>query len=152
MAPANIAVIGGDGIGPEVTDQAAAVLQAALRAEGRPEARLTPYPLGAEHWLETGEALTDEVLESLRRHDAILFGAVGAAPGDERIPSGLIERGGRRECVSHRADWSATGNCGRPRHRHDLPCGQEGTPGRVADRGPLSRPRNGTDHLDGKRR
>lgn len=91
--PLDIAVIGGDGIGPEVTDQAAAVLQAALRAEGRPEARLTPYPLGAEHWLETGEALTDEVLESLRRHDAILFGAVGAAPGDERIPSGLIERG-----------------------------------------------------------
>ena len=64
--PLDIAVIGGDGIGPEVTDQAAAVLQAALRAEGRPEARLTPYPLGAEHWLETGEALTDEVLESLR--------------------------------------------------------------------------------------
>ena len=91
--PLDIAVIGGDGIGPEVTDQAAAVLQAALRAEGRPEARLTPYPLGAEHWLETGEALTDEVLEALRRHDAILFGAVGAAPGDERIPSGLIERG-----------------------------------------------------------
>ncbi|HAN84730.1 MAG TPA: 3-isopropylmalate dehydrogenase, partial [Micrococcus luteus] len=38
--PLDIAVIGGDGIGPEVTDQAAAVLQAALRAEGRPEARL----------------------------------------------------------------------------------------------------------------
>ena len=91
--PLDIAVIGGDGIGPEVTDQAAAVLQAALRAEGRPEVRLTPYPLGAEHWLETGEALTDEVLQALRRHDAILFGAVGAAPGDERIPSGLIERG-----------------------------------------------------------
>ena len=91
--PLDIAVIGGDGIGPEVTDQAAGVLQAALRAEGRPEARLTPYPLGAEHWLETGEALTDEALEALRRHDAILFGAVGAAPGDERIPSGLIERG-----------------------------------------------------------
>ena len=91
--PLDIAVIGGDGIGPEVTEEAAAVLQAALGAEGRPEARLTPYPLGAEHWLRTGEALPDETLEALRGHDAILFGAVGAAPGDERIPSGLIERG-----------------------------------------------------------
>ena len=70
--PLDIAVIGGDGIGPEVTDQAAAVLQAALRAEGRPEARLTPYPLGAEHWLETGEALTDEVLET-GRHGELVF-------------------------------------------------------------------------------
>ncbi|MCB8799073.1 tartrate dehydrogenase, partial [Escherichia coli] len=36
--------------------------------------------------------LSDETLVKLRRHDAILFGAVGAAPGDARIPSGLIER------------------------------------------------------------
>ncbi|WP_343282352.1 3-isopropylmalate dehydrogenase [Micrococcus sp. 2A] len=88
----DLAVIGGDGIGPEVTEQAVAVLQAALAAEGRPEARLTDYALGAEHWLATGETLTDETLEALRGHDAILFGAVGAAPGDTRIPSGLIER------------------------------------------------------------
>ncbi|UBH24196.1 3-isopropylmalate dehydrogenase [Micrococcus porci] len=92
-APLDIAVIGGDGIGPEVTDQAVAVLEAALAAEGRPAPRLTPYALGAEHWLATGEALTDETLEALRGHEAILFGAVGAAPGDQRIPSGLIERG-----------------------------------------------------------
>ncbi|MDY6055685.1 3-isopropylmalate dehydrogenase [Micrococcus sp.] len=91
--PLDLAVIGGDGIGPEVTEQAVTVLQAALAAEGRPAARLTPYALGAEHWLATGEVLTDETLEALRGHEAILFGAVGAAPGDERIPSGLIERG-----------------------------------------------------------
>lgn len=90
--PLDIAVIGGDGIGPEVIEQAVAVLGAALAAEGRPAPRLTPYPLGAEHWLATGEALPDETLDALRGHDAILFGAVGAAPGDTRIPSGLIER------------------------------------------------------------
>lgn len=90
--PLDLAVIGGDGIGPEVTEQACAVLQAALAAEERPAARLTPYSLGAEHWLATGETLTDETLEALRGHEAILFGAVGAAPGDTRIPSGLIER------------------------------------------------------------
>lgn len=91
-APLDLAVIGGDGIGPEVTEQALAVLQAALEAEGRPAARVTEYALGAEHWLATGETLSDETLASLRGHDAILFGAVGAAPGDERVPSGLIER------------------------------------------------------------
>lgn len=55
---------------------------------------LTNYKLGAQHWLETGETLPDEVLEDLRTRDAILFGgAVGAAPGgDTRIPSGIIER------------------------------------------------------------
>ena len=92
-APLDIAVIGGDGIGPEVTEQAVAALEAALAAEGRPAPRLTEYALGAEHWLATGESLTDETLEALRGHAAILFGAVGAAPGDTRIPSGLIERG-----------------------------------------------------------
>lgn len=91
-APLDLAVIGGDGIGPEVTEQAVAVLQAALEAEGRPAAALTAYPLGARHWLETGETLADETLAALRGHDAILFGAVGAAPGDGRVPSGLIER------------------------------------------------------------
>ena len=52
----------------------------------------THYKLGAQHWLETGETLPEEVLTDLRTRDAILFGAVGAAPGDTRIPSGIIER------------------------------------------------------------
>jgi 3-isopropylmalate dehydrogenase len=87
----DLAVIGGDGIGPEVTAEALRVLRAALPEGVKLET--TDYRLGAEHWLETGEALPDETLEKLRAHDAILFGAVGAAPGDKRIPSGLIERG-----------------------------------------------------------
>ncbi|MCW4466175.1 3-isopropylmalate dehydrogenase [Glutamicibacter sp. MNS18] len=87
----DIAVIAGDGIGPEVVAEAVKVLKVATAASGR-RLELTDYKLGAEHWLETGEALNPETLESIKKHDAILFGAVGAAPGDTRIPSGVIER------------------------------------------------------------
>ncbi|NAZ17516.1 3-isopropylmalate dehydrogenase [Glutamicibacter soli] len=86
-----IAVIPGDGIGPEVVAEAVKVLKFVTNG-GENEVNLTNYKLGAEHWLETGETLPEETLESLKKHDAILFGAVGAAPGDTRIPSGLIER------------------------------------------------------------
>ncbi|WP_413543236.1 3-isopropylmalate dehydrogenase [Citricoccus nitrophenolicus] len=88
----DLAVIGGDGIGPEVTAEAVKVMRAATASAGDAEITTTEYSLGATHWLETGETLTDEVLDQLRGHDAILFGAVGAAPNDTRIPSGLIER------------------------------------------------------------
>ncbi|MGW9549903.1 3-isopropylmalate dehydrogenase [Citricoccus zhacaiensis] len=88
----DLAVIGGDGIGPEVTAEALKVMRAATAAAGDAEITATEYTLGAAHWLATGESLTDEALEQLRGHDAILFGAVGAAPNDTRIPSGLIER------------------------------------------------------------
>lgn len=87
----DIAVIAGDGIGPEVTAEAVKVLKKVTAAEGL-ELNLTDYKLGAEHWLATGETLPDSTIEALRGHDAILFGAVGAAPGDTSIPSGLIER------------------------------------------------------------
>lgn len=90
-ASIDIAVIAGDGIGPEVTAEAVKVLKKVTASEGV-ELKLTDYALGAEHWLATGETLPEETIESLRGHDAILFGAVGAAPGDTRIPSGLIER------------------------------------------------------------
>lgn len=86
-----IAVIPGDGIGPEVVAEAVKVLNFVTNG-GDKEINLTNYNLGAEHWLETGETLPEETLKSLKKHDAILFGAVGAAPGDTRIPSGLIER------------------------------------------------------------
>ncbi|GLB68464.1 3-isopropylmalate dehydrogenase [Arthrobacter mangrovi] len=87
----SLAVIPGDGIGPEVIAEAVKVLQAAT-AQEPVEFNLREYRLGAEHWLATGETLPDETLDQLRSHDAILFGAIGAAPGDTRIPSGLIER------------------------------------------------------------
>ena len=86
----DLAVIPGDGIGPEVTAEAVKVLLAAVGTDV--DVALTEYELGAEHWLATGETLPDATLERLRGHDAILFGAVGAAPGDTLVPSGLIER------------------------------------------------------------
>jgi 3-isopropylmalate dehydrogenase len=87
----SLAVIPGDGIGPEVIAEAVKVLQAAT-AQEPVKFDLREYRLGAEHWLATGETLPEDTLDQLRSHDAILFGAIGAAPGDTRIPSGLIER------------------------------------------------------------
>lgn len=84
-----IAVIGGDGIGPEVTAEAVKVLQVVA-----PDAfSFVDYDLGAERWKRTGEVLPDSVLAELDAADAILFGAVGAAPGDTTMPSGILERG-----------------------------------------------------------
>ena len=90
MTRQTLAVIGGDGIGPEVTAEALKVLRAAAGENTFEEVHLD---LGAEHWLRTGEVLSDSTLEALRATDAILLGAVGAAPGSDRIPSGLLERG-----------------------------------------------------------
>ncbi|NLE96672.1 MAG: 3-isopropylmalate dehydrogenase [Propionibacterium sp.] len=85
----NIAVIGGDGIGPEVTKEALKVLDAVS-----PDSfNFVDYDLGAERWQRTGEVLPDSVLEELKQVDAIVLGAVGAAPGSKDIPSGLLERG-----------------------------------------------------------
>ena len=80
-----LAVIGGDGIGPEVTAEAVKVLRAV-----RDDIETTDFDLGATRYLNNGELLTDEDLKSLREHDAILLGAVGA-PG--QVPPGILERG-----------------------------------------------------------
>ena len=85
-----IAVIPGDGIGPEVVAQAVKVL---IAAAGEDTFEFSQYELGAQHWLDTGEVLSDETLADLATRDAIILGAVGAAPGSSTIPSGLLERG-----------------------------------------------------------
>ncbi len=90
MAKQRLAVIGGDGIGPEVTAEALKVLRAVAGADAFEEIH---YDLGAERWQRTGEVLPDSVLEELAGVDAIMLGAVGAAPGSKAIPSGLLERG-----------------------------------------------------------
>ncbi len=87
----DIAVIPGDGIGPEVTTEALKVLRAAVGNDA--DVRATEYSLGADHYLATGEILTDATLEALGQHDAILFGAIGGDPRDERLAGGIIERG-----------------------------------------------------------
>ncbi|MGH4020687.1 MAG: 3-isopropylmalate dehydrogenase [Pseudonocardiaceae bacterium] len=79
-----LAVIPGDGIGPEVIAEALKVL-----AEVVPDAEKTPYELGAGRWHSTGELLPEGVLTELRQHDGILLGAVG----DPSVPSGILERG-----------------------------------------------------------
>ena len=82
-----LAVVGGDGIGPEVVAEALKVLRAATPESVSIEE--TTYDLGARRWHRTGETLPDAVLEEIRGHDAILLGAVG----DPSVPSGVLERG-----------------------------------------------------------
>ncbi len=79
-----LAVIAGDGIGPEVIGEALTVLDAVL-----PGVEKTEYQLGARQYHATGEVLPGSVLAELKEHDAILLGAIG----DPSVPSGLLERG-----------------------------------------------------------
>jgi len=79
-----LAVIPGDGIGPEVVAEGLKVLSGVV-----PDVQTTSYDLGASRWHRTGELLPDSVLRELREHDAILLGAVG----DPSVPSGILERG-----------------------------------------------------------
>ena len=79
-----LAVIAGDGIGPEVIEQAGRVLDAVL-----PGVDKTEYDLGARRYHATGDILSDSTIEELRGYDAILLGAIG----DPSVPPGLLERG-----------------------------------------------------------
>ncbi|MDT4998790.1 MAG: 3-isopropylmalate dehydrogenase, partial [Mycobacterium sp.] len=79
-----LAVIAGDGIGPEVIAEALKVLDVVL-----PGVEKTTYDLGAQHYHATGETLPDGMTDELRGHDAILLGAIG----DPSVPSGVLERG-----------------------------------------------------------
>ena len=79
-----LAVIPGDGIGPEVIAEALQVLDAVLPGIDR-----TEYDLGARRYHATGEVLPEGVIDELRGYDAILLGAIG----DPSVPSGVLERG-----------------------------------------------------------
>ncbi|MGN7133061.1 3-isopropylmalate dehydrogenase [Rhodococcoides corynebacterioides] len=79
-----LAVLAGDGIGPEVIGVALDVLRAV-----EPGVETTDYDLGARRYHATGELLPDSVLAEIREHDAILLGAIG----DPSVPSGVLERG-----------------------------------------------------------
>jgi 3-isopropylmalate dehydrogenase len=82
-----IAVIPGDGGGPEVVDEALRVLSRVQELESL-DAEVVHYPFGGDHYLATGELMPDSVFSELRDMDAILLGAIG----DPRVEVGLLER------------------------------------------------------------
>ena len=83
-----IAVIPGDGTGPEVTDEALKVLAAVADRQGF-SYDLTPYEFGGEYYLRSGEILPDTAVDELKQHDAILLGAVGHPD----VAPGILEKG-----------------------------------------------------------
>ncbi|MCI0404593.1 MAG: 3-isopropylmalate dehydrogenase [candidate division Zixibacteria bacterium] len=82
-----IAVLPGDGIGPEVVAEGLKVLKRVSEIEGF-KYKLTHYPHGSEHYLKTKELFPDSVLNELKQQDAIYLGAIG----DPRVEVGLVER------------------------------------------------------------
>ncbi|GAB2695472.1 3-isopropylmalate dehydrogenase [Thalassiella azotivora] len=83
-----LAVVPGDGIGPEVVAEGLKVLEAVTSSTGL-KVETTRYDLGAARWHATGETLPDGVLAEIAQHDAVLLGAIG----DPTVPSGVLERG-----------------------------------------------------------
>ncbi len=88
MKTHRIAVIAGDGVGPEVVDQALRIVRATA-SQHQFELEIDSYPFGTEHWLQTEEIFPDAAFEQVQQADAIILGAIG----DPRAPVGLIERG-----------------------------------------------------------
>jgi len=88
MGSYNIAVMGGDGTGPEVAAEAVKVLKAAAGKFGF-SVNLTDYDLGGERYMRTGETLPDSVVEEFRKFDAILLGAIGHPD----VKPGILEKG-----------------------------------------------------------
>jgi 3-isopropylmalate dehydrogenase len=82
-----IAVLPGDGIGPEVVDEGLRVLNRVAELEGI-KFETVSYPFGAEHYLKTGETMPPSVIQEYKSMDAILLGAIG----DPRIEVGMLER------------------------------------------------------------
>ena len=88
MKSFNLAVIAGDGLGPEVVNEGLKVLDAVAKKYDL-NFNKTNYELGAAYWHKTGETLPDSVMAELAKADVILLGAVG----DPTVPSGVLERG-----------------------------------------------------------
>lgn len=87
-----LAVIAGDGIGPEVVGASLEVLKALAPSCGL-EYATTEFPFSAAHYLASGHVLSDADVATLRGFDAILLGAVGGQPNDPRLAGGVIEKG-----------------------------------------------------------
>ncbi len=89
MSNHRIAVIPGDGIGPEVIREGIKVLRAAASATPGLSLDFVEFPYGAEHYLETKELMPEDALKELSKYDAIYLGALG----DPRVPTGVLEQG-----------------------------------------------------------
>jgi isocitrate/isopropylmalate dehydrogenase len=83
-----VAVIPGDGVGPEVVREAMKVLELASEKHGL-DLDYEELPLGAGHYLATGETISEETLGRLEEKDAMLLGAMG----DPRVKPGILEKG-----------------------------------------------------------
>jgi 3-isopropylmalate dehydrogenase len=88
MKTYKIPTIAGDGVGPEIIAEGKKVLQAAGERYGF-DIEWKDYPYGAEHYLRTGELISEEALKELGNYPAIYLGSVG----DARVPPGVLERG-----------------------------------------------------------
>src|SRR5690242_18490580 len=88
MKTYDIALIGGDGTGPEVVHESVKVLDAAAKKFGL-KLNYTKYDIGGERYLRTGEVLPDSLLEELRKYPAILLGAIGHPD----VKPGILEKG-----------------------------------------------------------
>ena len=84
----NIAVIGGDGTGPEVTAEGVKVLKAAARKFDF-SVKFKDYDFGGERYLSTGKIIDDNEVEALKKHDAIYLGAIGHPD----VKPGILEKG-----------------------------------------------------------
>src|SRR3989475_7340288 len=88
MKTYNIAVVGGDGTGPEVVREAVKVLDAAAKKFDL-KFNYTNYDIGGDRYIKTGEVLPDSVLSELRKYPAILLGAIGHPD----VKPGILEKG-----------------------------------------------------------
>lgn len=88
MASYNVAVIGGDGIGPEVVAEGRKVVDAVAAQTGM-SIQWKEFPFGGDHYLKTGEILNDDSLKELSKYRAIYLGAIG----DPRVKPGILEKG-----------------------------------------------------------
>lgn len=86
MAVFRIAVIGGDGIGVEVINEAIQVTEAALKREPGAAVEWTRLPWSSAHYKQTGVMMPPDGYELLAKHDAILFGAIGSPDVPDHIP------------------------------------------------------------------
>ena len=89
MATRKVALVPGDGVGPEVVAEARKVLDALAALAGNMSFQYTPFAWGSEYYRETGKMMPEDALDQLGSHDSILFGAVG----DPNIPDHITVSG-----------------------------------------------------------